>query len=62
MERVTVRKRRSQWHVAVDGEFVADCPTRQEALGEARRRARQAAAPPPIEFRGEHGGWRTIAP
>jgi len=62
MVRVTVRKRRSVWHVAIDGTKVDTCPTRQEAEAVARRTAREQPSPPPIEIREEHGAWRTLAP
>jgi hypothetical protein len=62
MGRVTVRKRRSVWHVHIDGSQVDTCPTLQEAKAIARRTARKQPAPPPIEIREQHGGWRTVAP
>lgn len=62
MGRVTVRKRRSVWHVAINGDKIDTFPTRQEAEAIARRTAREQPSPPPIEIREEHGGWRTVAP
>ncbi|MFB6200859.1 MAG: hypothetical protein ABEI98_02500 [Halorhabdus sp.] len=58
--RVSVKKRRGQWLVTVDGMTMHRAGSRKVALTEARSLGRDHA-PAYVEAENRHGAWKTIA-